>query len=45
MIYTVIVEVGGEVVLRFEGYAENPTDALYKALEQREEEYNDTCNT
>ena len=38
MEYTVIVEVSGDVVLRFQGYAENPSDALYKALEQRENE-------
>lgn len=36
--YTVVVEEGSDVVLRFEGYADNPTDALFKALEKRDQD-------
>jgi len=37
--YTVTVELDGKSVLRFEGYAQNVSEALYKAMDIREEEY------
>lgn len=42
--YTVIVELDGETVLRFKGYADNPTDALCKAENQRDEELREREN-
>lgn len=43
--YTVTVESSAGTSLEFKGYAENTTDALYKALEQREEECRNEIQT
>lgn len=37
--YAVTVEVNGEPVLIWMGYAENPSDALSKAQDKRDEEF------
>ena len=36
--YRVVVELDGETILESEGWAQNPTDALYRAINKREEE-------
>lgn len=41
--YTVEVTKGSDTVLRYEGFADNISDALYKALNQREEEVRSSC--